>query len=679
MARKYNLEKSLPSSGSSGIDYRAELNEQQHAAVTALMGPTLVIAGAGSGKTRTLTYRVAYLLDNGISSENILLLTFTNKAAHEMLDRVEDLVPFDTTGIWGGTFHSVGNRILRRHAEKVGLTRSFSIMDREDQKDLMQACVASSGVNTKEVRFPKPELLATMFSLSDNTGETMQDVLEYRYPYFLDLKEPINKVRKEYKKRKIETNSADFDDLLILCVQLLEDNPDILQVYQQQFQFVLVDEYQDTNDVQSKLISLLSGKHKNLMVVGDDAQSIYSWRGADFEHILQFKETYPDAKTFKIETNYRSVPEVLELANQAISVNQKQFKKNLKAKRPARGQLPAMVPVQDPNTQASFVAQRILELRDEGIELEEIAVLYRAHYQAMELQMELTNRGIPFNITSGLRFFEQAHIKDVAAFMKLAVNRKDEVAFKRIARMLPGIGVISASKLWLEWLNSPITKSDDPPISFSEHLEKFKVPSKSKNTWIQFGYTMDELCPDGELAPPREMISSILGGVYDDYMRSKFTNYDNRIQDLEQLKRYSEQFDDSTDFLGQLALLSGVEGEPSKNNSKEDKSEAVTLSSVHQAKGLEWRAVFVIWLTDGMFPNSRVIEEDDDEESGLEEERRLFYVAVTRAKDELYLIYPYIWPSSRTGDVMQRPSRFLEDFESKLVEEWEVGSVGSSW
>ena len=249
MARKYNLDKSLPSSGSSGIDYRAELNEQQHAAVTALMGPTLVIAGAGSGKTRTLTYRVAYLLDNGISSENILLLTFTNKAAHEMLDRVEDLVPFDTTGIWGGTFHSVGNRILRRHAEKVGLTRSFSIMDREDQKDLMQACVASSGVNTKEVRFPKPELLATMFSLSDNTGETMQDILEYRYPYFLDLKEPINKVRKEYKKRKIETNSADFDDLLILCVQLLEDNPDILQVYQQQFQFVLVDEYQDTNAV----------------------------------------------------------------------------------------------------------------------------------------------------------------------------------------------------------------------------------------------------------------------------------------------------------------------------------------------------------------------------------------------------------------------------------------------
>jgi len=245
--------------------------------------------------------------------------------------------------------------------------------------------------------------------------------------------------------------------------------------------------------------------------------------------------------------------------------------------------------------------------------------------------------------------------------------------------MLPGIGIVTANNLWLEWIKSPINKENTPPKSFSEHLKKFKVPAKSKNTWIQFGYTMDEMAPDGEITTPREMISSILGGVYDDYMRSKFTNYDNRIQDLEQLKRYSEQFEDTSEFLGQLALLSGVEGEPMKEAEKKDKSEAITLSSVHQAKGLEWRAVFVIWLTDGMFPNSRVIEEDDEEESGLEEERRLFYVAITRAKDELYLIYPYIWPSSRTGDVMQRPSRFLEDFDPELVEEWEVGSIGTSW
>ena len=303
MARKYNIDSVSGSDTSSKIDYKSELNEQQYEAVTSLMGPALVIAGAGSGKTRTLTYRVAYLLDNGIKPDNILLLTFTNKAAKEMLQRVEDLVPYETKSIWGGTFHSIGNRLLRRHAEKVGLTKSFTIMDREDQKDLMSTCIAAAGVNTKEIRFPKPELLATMFSLVESTGEGLNDILEYRYPYFIDLLRPIKKVGKVYTERKIETNSADFDDLLLLAVQLLENNADIAQMYQNQFQFVLVDEYQDTNWVQSKLIDMLSKKHGNLMVVGDDAQSIYSWRGADFEHILQFEESYPKAKTYRIETN----------------------------------------------------------------------------------------------------------------------------------------------------------------------------------------------------------------------------------------------------------------------------------------------------------------------------------------------------------------------------------------
>lgn len=679
MARKYTIESTVPSGSGGTIDYKAQLNEQQYAAVTSLLGPSLVIAGAGSGKTRTLTYRVAYLLDNGIPPENILLLTFTNKAAREMLDRVEQLVPHETRSIWGGTFHSIGNRLLRRHPEKVGLTNSFSIMDREDQKDLMAASIASAGVNTKEVRFPKPEVLANMFSLSENTGIKLQEIIEARYPYFEELHESIGRVQTAYCQRKLVTNSADFDDLLVLSLRLLEENPEIAAFYQSQFQFVLVDEYQDTNWVQSQFIDICAAKHGNLMVVGDDAQSIYSWRGADFEHILEFPKTYPKAKTYKIETNYRSVPEVLELANHAISANARQFEKTLKASRPQREQLPALIALNDPATQASFVAQRVLELRDEGIELEEMAVLYRAHFHAMELQMELTNRGIPFNITSGLRFFEQAHVKDVAAFMKLAVNRRDEVAFKRIARMLPGIGAISADKLWRQWLKSPLPKGDSPPQSFSAHLTSFKVPAKANSAWRQLSYTMDELLGDDGPASPEEMITSVMGGVYDDYMRSKFPNYDNRIQDLDQLKRYSAQFDDVTEFLGQLALLSGVDGGPSSGEQKKDHSEALTLSSVHQAKGLEWRAVFVIWLTEGMFPNARVLEEDDDDESGLEEERRLFYVAVTRAKDELYLSYPYMWPSSRSGDIMQRPSRFLDDFPGELVEEWEVGSAGASW
>ena len=679
MARKYTIESASPAGPGGSIDYKAQLNEQQYAAVTSLLGPALVIAGAGSGKTRTLTYRVAYLLDNGIPPENILLLTFTNKAAREMLDRVEELVPHETRSIWGGTFHSIGSRLLRRHAEKVGLTKSFSIMDREDQKDLMSVSIAAAGVNTKEVRFPKPEVLANMFSLSENTGIGLQEIIEARYPYFEELHESIARVRKAYTERKFATNNADFDDLLVLSVRLLEENPEIAKYYQSQFQFVLVDEYQDTNWVQSQLIDTCAAKHGNLMVVGDDAQSIYSWRGADFEHILEFPNTYPKAKTYKIETNYRSVPEVLELANHAIKANTKQYEKKLRAHRPARGQLPALVALNDPGTQASFVAQRVLELRDEGIELEEMAVLYRAHFQAMELQMELTNRGIPFNITSGLRFFEQAHVKDVAAFMKLAVNRRDEIAFKRIARMLPGIGAVSADKLWAEWLRCPLARENKQPRSFTDHIKSFKVPSKAKSSWRQLGFTLDELLDDEKLVTPEEMIKSVMGGVYDDYMRSKFTNYENRIQDLDQLKRYSVQFDDAPEFLGQLALLAGVDGGPGSGEQRKDQSEALTLSSVHQAKGLEWRVVFVIWLTEGMFPNARVIEEDDEEESGLEEERRLFYVALTRAKDELYLSYPYMWPSSRTGDIMQRPSRFLDDFPDDLVEEWDVGSAGAGW
>ena len=670
MAREYNLQR-VPRNAESQIDYAAELNEQQFAAVTAPPGPSLVIAGAGSGKTRTLTYRVAYLLDNGISARNILLLTFTNKAAREMLDRVEQLVPMDTRDLWGGTFHSIGNRILRRHAEKLGWERGFTIMDREDQKDLMGSVIAESDVDPKAFRFPKPEVLLDMISLAQNTNEDLDELLAWRYPYFEHLKEPIRRIRTAYEEKKQATNSMDFDDLLVKTLRLLQNEPEIQESYQRQFEFLLVDEYQDTNHIQAELIDLLAARHRNVTVVGDDAQSIYSWRGADFRNILEFPERYEGAQIYKIETNYRSVPEILSFANSAIAANREQFRKELEPHRQEREMLPALVPVHDPNTQAAFVAQRILELRDEGVELEEMAVLYRAHFHSMEIQMELTNRGIPFVITSGLRFFEQAHIKDVAAFMKLVVNRRDEVAFKRIVKMLPGVGARSADKLWLEWRRSSCGGSD-PVTCFSEVMGGFKVPGKSANSWEQLGYTLDELVdPEGKPRTPAEMIPSIVEGAYDDYLRSKFSNYDSRRQDIAQLERYSEKFESLEEFLSQLSLLAGQDAVGATR--QEPDKEAVTLSSIHQAKGLEWRAVFLVWLAEGMFPNSRVIEEDDDGE-GLEEERRLFYVAATRAKDELYLSYPMIWPNAHSGDVLQRPSRFLEEVPSDLVEEWRIGS-----
>ncbi|MFM1560774.1 MAG: ATP-dependent helicase [Roseibacillus sp.] len=669
MAREYTLQRPA-TKGASGIDYAEELNEQQLVVVCSPPGPALVIAGAGSGKTRTLTYRVAYLLDQGVEPRNILLLTFTNKASKAMLDRVRALVPRDISEMWGGTFHSVGNRILRRHADEIGYTKAFSIMDRDDQKSLMNSVVADCEIDTSVRRFPKADVLISIFSLVENTGSTLGDLLEVRYPYFEEWGEEIARVEQNYRKKKRQINSMDFDDLLVLTLKLLQKNEELRRLYQKRFQYVLVDEFQDTNYVQSELVDLLIGEHQSLMVVGDDAQSIYSWRGADMENILGFPDRYPDAKVYRIEKNYRSVPEILELSNAAIKANRNRFEKELHAARSGGAMMPALVPLEDPDTQAQFVAQRILELRDEGVELEEMAVLYRAHHLSVNLQLEFDNRGIPFQITSGLRFFEQAHIKDIAAFLRFVTNRRDEVSFKRMVMLLPGIGAKGAAKLWKGWAGTVYATSENPPECFSEIFASLPAPKRSATHWEQLGHTLDELVVEGDFARPTDMIFSVLEGVYDEYMRESFDNYENRRSDIEQLMTYAERFDEILDCLAQLSLMSAVDGDPSGSKAERD-PEQVTLSSVHQAKGLEWKIVFVISLTDGMFPNGRVLDADD--EYMLEEERRLFYVAITRAKDELYLTYPQINPRSYSGDVIQRPSRFLDDCPQELMEEWRVG------
>lgn len=669
MPREYTLHTAAPQGPR--IDYKAELNEQQYAAVTAPPGQTLVIAGAGSGKTRTLTFRVAWLLDNGVLPEQILLLTFTNKAAREMLERVHNLVEVDTQRMWGGTFHSIGNRLLRWNAERLGYRKGFSIMDREDQKDLMETVVSSSGIDTTGYRFPKAEVLGDIFSMADNTCTSLETIISTRYPYFDKVAEHIIRLRKLYQDKKVETNCVDFDDLLTLSVQLLKENPDLLERYRQQFEFILVDEYQDTNSLQCQFVELLTGENGNLMVVGDDAQSIYSWRGADVTNILHFGQRWPRARVHKIEVNYRSVPEVLALANASIGNNRAQIRKDLQPARPLKGMLPALVPLDNASAQASFVAQRILELQDEGVELNEIAILYRAHFHSLEVQMELTNRGIPFQITSGLRFFEQAHVKDVAAFMKFAVNRRDEVSFMRMVKLIPGVGGASANKLWNAWLKTEAAAAETMTGLFSTLLIPMPVPKKARETWDQFAYTLDELVTDGRPAPPAQMIRSIMEGVYKDYMHAKFKNADQREQDLEQLSNYGVRFTDPLEFLSQLSLLSGVDTDNNPAQQPQEK-DAVTLTTAHQAKGLEWQAVFAIWLADGMFPHARAVEESGD--AGLEEERRLFYVAVTRAKDELYLTYPLINHAARDGDILMKPSRFITEVSPDLVEKWNVRS-----
>jgi DNA helicase II / ATP-dependent DNA helicase PcrA len=663
MSREYTLQRAS-SAATISIDYAGELNEQQYAAVTAPPGPLLVIAGAGSGKTRTLTYRVAYLLENGVDPRNILLLTFTNKAARQMLDRVVNLLPLDASGLWGGTFHSIGNRMLRRHGSALGYTSGFTIMDREDQKDLLNSVVASSGIDPKEIRFPKGDVLADIFSFVVNTERPIEELLAEKFPYFLPLLEQIKEVHARYECRKKSTNSLDFDDLLEKTLRMLKEHEEIAAFYRRQFQFILVDEYQDTNKIQADFIDLLAAEHQNVMVVGDDAQSIYSWRGANFQNILAFPRRYPRAQVFKIELNYRSVPEILQVANAAIAANLQQFRKQLSATRLTNSVKPAVVALNDGSEQAQFVAQRILELRDEGVELNEIAVLYRAHYHAVELQLELSRRGIPYQITSGIRFFEQAHIKDVAAFIRFIANPRDEVAFKRMVRLLPGIGGKSAENLWHGWEEA--LNKNAVIVSWSDRLMPLPVGARAKRSWQQLADTLAEIAPNGEPKQPTEMIMAIVEAIYDDYAKANFANYELRKEDLNQLAAFARQFKDIHEFLSQLALISNVDAEPAVNQAGD--SEAVNLSSVHQAKGLEFYAVFVIWLTDGMFPSTRSLETRE----AIEEERRLFYVAITRARDELYLTYPHMRLNAGYGDMFQRPSRFLKEIPGPLVEDWNV-------
>ena len=661
MAREYQLKK-IASVITSSIDYRAELNEQQYEAVTSGPGPALVLAGAGSGKTRALTYRVAWLLDNGVEPESILLLTFTNKAAREMLGRVAALLPLETRAIWGGTFHSIGNRLLRRHAREIGFQPGFSIMDREDQEDLVSAVIASSGVETTQVRFPTAEVMGDIFSFALNTGRSVPQVIADKYKRFHPLTNQIGFIQKKYEERKKLANVVDFDDLLIKTVEVLKQNPIIAEYYQRHFQFILVDEYQDTNRLQSELIDLLAIRHQSVMVVGDDAQSIYSWRGANYQNILDFPKRYPNAKIYRIETNYRSVPEILALANAAIQANTKQFSKTLRAHRNGSEIKPALVSLFDTNEQAAFVAQRVLELRDEGIELDSMAILYRAHFHSLEVQLALTRSGIPFSITSGLRFFEQAHIKDIAAFMKFAINPADEVAFKRIVRLLPGVAGKTAEKLWDQLSAVPENERGD----FQSWLGHCRVGQKPAKAWQQLRYTLDEIAPGRQPVSASQMIRIVLEAIYDDYLQAKYANYEQRRDDLTSLESYARTFESPIDFLSQLSLMATADTESTRGPDRE--SEKITLSTIHQAKGLEWRAVFVIWLADGMFPSSRSVESAD----AIEEERRLFYVAVTRAKDELYLTYPAYWPGASVDNRLQRASRFLTEIPYDLVEEWRI-------
>jgi len=664
MSRRYQLKPSARPARA--LDYEGLLNDQQIAVVEAGDGPILVIAGAGSGKTRTLTWRVARLVADGVPPEAILLLTFTNKAAREMLKRVEEVCRIDTRRIAGGTFHHVAHEILREHAGELGFARGYSILDREDTRDVMTAAIADCGLAVGARRFPKADVLVDLVSMAVNTQTPLADVVADRRPQFVPLTDDVLRVARRYAERKHELNAMDFDDLLLHWKILLAEREPVRRALAERFQHVLVDEYQDTNRLQGDVVDLLVAGRRNLCVVGDDAQSIYSFRGAHFENILEFEKRYPDARRFDLTVNYRSTPQVLALANASIAANVRQFQKELTAVR-RDGTLPALVPCRDVNQQAAFVAQRVLELRDEGIPLPEIAVLYRAHHHSMEIQFELARRGIPFVVRSGVRFFEAAHVKDVLAHLRFARNPGDELALKRCLKITPGVGTATADAVW----NAFLARRRGGRGTVDELLAPdvaCQVPGKGRAGYARLAQLLRALTRPPVRDLPGEAIEKVLDEGYEEYLRAEFLNADSRIEDVQQLAQYARAYEDTEAFLAEIALLTELSAETVAEGGEPD--EKMILSSVHQAKGLEWRAVFLVWLADGRFPSAQALKDT----AGEEEERRLFYVACTRARDELYLVYPVVAAPRDRERVVLKASRFLEELpaEPELLERWQL-------
>ena len=641
------------------IDFKAELNDEQFSAVTAPPGPALVLAGAGSGKTRTLTYRVAYLLHQGVQAYEILLVTFTNKASREMLERVEDLTGVPRRALWGGTFHSIAQRILRVHGDLVGLKRNYTILDQGEAESILKNVIqATDGKFIRTKNNPKPKVIADLISYARNTCRPPREEADNRYPFLDGMASKIDQFHKAYMQAKLDQQVVDYDDLLEYFLRLLREHPEIRRQYQDRFKHILVDEFQDTNRLQSEIIDQLAGHHQ-VMAVGDDAQCIYTWRGADFDNIMQFEERHPGAKIHKIETNYRSSPEILDFAN-AVLASQPSglgFSKELRPAKPKR-ERPYFVPVMDTRGQAKFIIERIEGLIDEGRNLSDIAVLYRAHFQAMDLQMELSRLNIDYQITSGVRFFEQAHIKDFTAQLRFASNPADVSAFARFTCLLPKVGPKTAERIhkFTQERAEKLEKNFCDVLVSEEVLKK--VPADAKEEWPSLAETIREISAALTEQSPEEIIQLGLNGWYSSYIREIYPNWTDRADDLQSLVSFASRYESMEEILAQLVLLASESNE----RSPEEQQNCLRLTTIHQAKGLEFPVVFVIGLADGTFPLKRTIDEGD-----LEEERRLFYVAITRAMEELYLSYPML--NNQGNQVMRlNPSRFIQEVDPSRYE-----------
>jgi len=632
------------------IDYRAALNAQQLAAVTAGEGPSLVIAGAGSGKTRTLVYRVAYLIDSGVDPSNILLLTFTRKSAQEMLQRAGELIGARSQRVCGGTFHSVANLLLRRYGRSIGVEPGFTILDRSDAEDLIALMRAQLGLNEKDKRFPRKGTVMEMVSKSANTLRSLDEIILDEFGHFADHMEDLGRLQKAYQAAKRQKQLLDYDDLLVMLRELLLRDETARTTISRQYRYVLVDEYQDTNRLQAEVIRQLASTHNNVMIVGDDSQSIYGFRGATFKNIMEFPALFPGTTMYKLEENYRSTQPILNLANCIIDEAAEKYTKRLFTRK-IDGPLPSLVEAAGENTQSRFIAQKILELREEGVPLSEVAVLFRSSFHSFDLEIELSRKGLPFIKRGGVKFIETAHVKDLLAHVRVIANPLDTVSWHRVLMLVEGVGPKKAQDLL-----AALVKSDKPFQTLRE------VTGRSSQGLKNLANTLESLA-GAEDRRPAEQVNH----VYEYYLpilKEQYDDYPKRTRDLDHLHTIAEGYPGVDEFLADLAL-EPPDGSAVDVDAPDRDDERLVLSTIHSAKGLEWQCVFVIWVVDGRFPSVYSFIADDE----LEEERRLFYVAVTRAKRHLYLTYPINVFDKGSGMLLSKPSRFLDPVSPALLDQ----------
>lgn len=631
------------------IDYKKELNEQQYDIVTQGDGHCLVLAGAGSGKTRTLTYRVAYLLEKGVAPHHILLMTFTNKAANEMIERVHELLGYHPQGLWAGTFHKVGNLVLRKYAHLIGHTKYFAILDQNDSYDLYKTCYDDLQVKAFCPDLPKVKVLASKISYARSTNQEIRDYLYSTYDWSPNVINTAVKIAELYEKKKLELNVMDFDDLLVKWLDLLNEHPEIGKELAETFHYILVDEYQDTNSIQAQIIQMLaSGTENNVLAVGDDSQSIYSFRAADIANILRFPDVFSDTSIFKLEINYRSTPEILELANTSISNNRNQYAKKLRTENDS-GTRPLVFGARSVHEQSDFVVKRLKEIQQEGKKLSETAILFRATHHSAQLQIALTKARIPFIVRSGVRYFDQAHIKDVIAFLRVYSNVKDELSWRRILSFLPGIGKKTADKI--------IKHVSDKELISEVFEQPIKLSSKQYYSWLIYKGIFEYL--DSLKEGKRFVAQSIhhIGtAFYFNFLKKNFDNAETRKEDIMGFVDFTSQYESLP------ALLADITLDDSLGTQKKEEEDKLVLSTIHQAKGLEWEEVIILEVRSGAFPHFKSM----DSISELEEERRLFYVGVTRAKRRLSLVYPRRTFSYEYGDMGHEPSMFIQELDPDL-------------